>query len=199
MVQLLALTWINRGVPTEPSAEGQAGCRDAVLGPLPVGLGSASGLTRGAGILPTGPRGALRRPQLPSGSGFQSPAHPGRAAANPAEDLPRRDAKQPPSPPRTPHPRSPPSEAPRISRGPLGGPRPSDPAEDCAGQREGVPAREGPAPSPAPHPRCACALTSVTAVRVRAPSPWVALDGRLVAKRLKHSALHGNLSEGSTR
>lgn len=138
-----------------------------------MGLGSASGLTRGAGVLPTGPR----RPPRP-----QPPVGP-RTRRRTSQE--RRETAAEPTAHTSP---SPPSEAPRISRGSAGRASwPSDPAEDCAGQRGGRPAPgRVPAPSPAPHPRCACAHLRHRAVRCGRRAPWGrALDGRLVAKRLQ--------------
>lgn len=148
-----------------------------------MGLGSASGLTRGAGILPTGPR----RPPRP-----QPPVGPGSRAL--PQGLPRtrrrtsQEGRETAAEPTAHTSPSPPSEAPRISRGSAGRASwPSDPAEDCAGQRGGRPAPgRVPAPSPAPHPRCACAHLRHRAVRCGRRAPWGrALDGRLVAKRLQ--------------
>lgn len=63
-----------------------------------MGPGPASGLARGAGVLPTGSR-RRPRPQSPV-VGVPEPSR--RGCREPGGGPPRRDAKQPPSPPRTP-------------------------------------------------------------------------------------------------
>lgn len=169
-----ALTWINYA-QLSPRAEGQAGCRDAVLGPPARGTWLSLGSDEGSWDPPTGPR-RPPRPQPPVGLGSQSP--PAGAAAN-RGGPPRRDAKQPPSLPRTPHPLHPPKR--RASPvGPLGGPRGRAILPRIGrASGEGAPPPEGPGPSPAPHPRCACAHLRHRAVRCGRRAPWGrALDGR---------------------
>lgn len=171
-----ALTWIA-GRPTEPSVQkGKLGAETLVLGPLPVGLGSASGLTRSWD--------PSYRPEAPSAAAAPSgrvPGPPRRGCPAGGGGPPRRDAKQPPG--HRAHLTLSTLRAPRISEGHAGRASwPGSPAGDCAGQRRrSAPApRRGPAPSLRPS---LCLRPPPSPGRqVQAPSPLGSCSGRALSR-----------------